>query len=273
MPTIKPPPQLLICNHCKHEWTADKRVDRRSAIRLPWPACPRCGVQDQKVLCGGKTKNGPCRREPHLGHDGGRCRKLHRGAARKGIAHPNFTLQPKESSSVQFRYREAIARATADPELLSARPIVATLTARVQELRERVEAAEGETGAAWRTAKAAGDRLEAALGANPPNPAKVAKELGALLGVLRAGDTVENQWAEYARAAEWWRRAGAYEVERKRVEAGMLPIEVVYGMMTLMVQAARELFGDGASELGSRLSDLVGHRMPALRELDPGAPN
>lgn len=161
-----------------------------------------------RMICGAKTKNGPCRNYP-MTNGSGRCR-LHGGKSLRGLASPTFKTG-RYSKFLPARLQERFVASQEDAELLSLRSEISMLDARIEDLLSRVDT--GEAGEIWKMAKSAFSGLKVAV--RQLDTVKIATALDEIETLINGGYNDFSCWREIGEAVELRRKL--VESERKRL--------------------------------------------------------
>lgn len=182
-----------------------------------------------RAICGAKTRSGGvCQNAPM---PNGRCR-MHGGKSLSGAAHPNFRTG-RYSKYLPQRLLERYNDGLNDPDLLTLADDISLLTARLEELLQKIDS--NDTGAGWKLVKATYAKLKTAIKAG--DALNTAQRMNELERQINTSTTEWALWGEISLVLEQRRRLVETErrllVEHDRV--------VTVDQLMIMVGALQEV--------------------------------
>lgn len=273
----RPPPNLLVCSGCGHEWTGGG-----------WGKCPNCDSDKVTVRCGAKrraVKCSKCKAEvrrveyeeaggcPSCGEIietdllcrkfvkrsvGGRCKRHGRDSP---VGPASGTWIDGRASVLPSRYAKAFEQSLSDPHQLSLGRDLALLDARRAELLGRF--ATGESGEAWAGVRDAYAALVDGIDGRDRSAQRRAVE--ALGKAIQDGEADEKLWADLSMLLEERRQTVKVESGRIAAQKDSVPADMVMAMVYGIINSGRGFINATADsilvELGVELDGETKERL------------
>jgi hypothetical protein len=241
-----------------------------------WPHDPYelTEVQNREMrralgICGHRTRRKqPCAFPPMAN---GRCKRAN-GAARRGVAHPNYQGKG-HSKYVPQRWKDRYKKLS-QPGLVDLSDQLAFLQLRLEDLLERTDP--GETGRTWKALRQEWGKLQRALGTKPPtaeSEAAVREAVMAISTLIGRGTTDAEAWDEVAKLWEQQRKTADTETRRRVLQRLFIKAEEAAEDYDAAAQAITEGIEDAmrsgliTKKTGNRILINVSERFAKLLAL------